>query len=175
MDYLDWKNEFEKNVQMINANRFLETTKFGQYMTSKRNLLRRFAHQKDFIKMWLQDENHVIVDDIISPKLTKEYINQAIIKYMPLFDDTKIEREQFEFEEDGYTWYIRKDYLPPRGVLKPSEKDVEYYISAYNSKYTTTKKGSRSFFKFIYIDEPGYLNKTCLQYKTIQNTKYRIC
>ena len=28
MDYLDWKNEFEKNVQMINANRFLETGTF---------------------------------------------------------------------------------------------------------------------------------------------------
>ena len=48
-------------------------------------------------------------------------------------------------------------------------------ISAYNYKYMTTKKGCSSFFKFIYIDEHGYLNKTCLQYKTIQNTKYRIC
>lgn len=176
MDYYTWKEDFEKTVSVINDNKFIHKTSQGPCVHSKRDIIHLFYHQKDYVKRWLTDCTHKTDTDIISPKLTKEYIQKAIIKYMPLFDSNinVLEREEFKFYDDGYSWYIRKDYFPKSGN-QITEKDVEYHITANNYRFITGKTGSKSFMCFIYIDKPDYLNYTCkTDYKTIKNTEYRI-
>ena len=172
--YHDWKTTFETKVAYINDKKFLVDDGKGERIVSKNNLLSRFAHQKKFVKWWLLDPDHRTSPDFTSPKLTKDYIEKAIIKYMDLFKPNEhiLKREEFNFCEDGHEWYIRKDFYPKHEPA--TEKDVEYYISAANYRYSTGKRTDKSFFRFIYIDRPGYLNETSPHYRTIKGTVYRI-
>ena len=171
-DYEQWKVNFENRVSFINDKKFC----FDDRFINKRHLMGIFSHCKEFVKQWLHDPTHKTHEDIVSPKLTKEYITSAIVKYMKLFEPNEhvLEREEFKFREDGYDWYIRKDFIPPHGRRQVIKEDVEYHISASNYKYCSLKSGYKSFFRFIYIDGPGYLNTKSPHYKTIPGTKYRI-
>ena len=170
--YEEWKADFENHVSFINDKKFC----IDDHFVRKNHLMQIFAHCKEFVKQWLYDPTHKTHEDIVSPKLTKDYITSAIVKYMKLFEPNEhvLEDEEFEFCDDGYQWRIRKNFLPVPGSKVVTEKDVEYYISAANYKYCSVKSEYKSFFRFIYIDSPGFWNSDSIHYKTIKGTKYKI-
>jgi len=132
-----------------------------------------YENWKENIKMWLEDPTRKVENDIVSPKLTKAYKHQAIIKYFTRFDE-KVENQEHEFYDDGYHWRISRRYVPEPGSKQVTEKDAEYHISANNFRYCTKKSDCRSYYQYVYVGLPGYLNYECSGYKTIPGTIYRV-
>lgn len=79
--------------------------------------------------------------------------------------------ERYEFEENGFTYHVRRSYLPDRNN-PVSEHDVEYRIQATNIEFCRTKKEYVSWSCWVYINRPGFLG--CGEYSSIPGTEYGV-
>jgi len=107
------------------------------------------------------------------PKMTHEQKEAIILREIERFDKnpTKFEWELYNLSVDGYTGYIRRDFVAKPGE-EISEKDVEYHIHLNNYKECRRGTEQKSWGAFIYINEPDYWCNG--KYKSIPGTHYGV-
>jgi hypothetical protein len=105
--------------------------------------------------------------------MDKERKEAIILKEIERFNKnpTTFDYEEFKLEIDGYTGYIRRDFVAKPGE-EISEKDVEYHIHLNNYKECRLKREQKSWGAFIYINEPDYWCNG--KYKSIPGTHYGV-